>query len=734
VRTEIFIEGIQLDLSKDISSEYSFNIDDVKDFASRNTSYSKTIVIPGNAINNKIFGHIFQFGSSNPYNPSVINVGNNFNAAKSAACIVFIEKTQIFKGILRLLEIIIDGDAIEYECVVFGELGGFVSAMGNARLEDLDMSVINGNNITHNWTLSNATQSWDNASGYYYPLIDYGNCSTNKHDWDIKALRPALYVKDYVDKIFEFTGYTYESTFFNTDLFKRLIIPNNSKQLLKQTTALVRASYSFVSNNWLNINAGSTLTVVKDITYSTYTLSNFTSNGTNFTSTNVDPITGTFAIFVAGAITVTTNGGGNMFAYCKLYKNNVLLYQFPSLSYVLFSGTQTRQMYFNGTPTDTINQNDTYRVEISVNIQMFPPNSVSSGYVTLYNASLNIDSNVAVIAPLNYGDAIDINSLIPKGIFMREFIASLVKMFNLYIVESKEKSKHLIIKPFITFYVQDAELLLHSDDLFKVDNNDFLLLRDGSGIALDWTYKVDRSKPIRLKPMSEINGRYFEYKYKPDNDYYNEQYQKKYTQGYGDTIVDTGYEFAKEKQTAEVIFAATPLVGYTGEDKIYPTILKITNSNVIPKVEESTDHVVRIMQRKKVTGVNNYDVKNGATVLGTLNTYGYAGHLDDPDLPLADINFGAPNELYFSGVSSYPSANLYNGYWSEYVAEISDKDSKLLTCNVKLNNVDIYNLNFTFLIFIDGALWRLNKIIDYNPNEYETTKVELLKVIELSYV
>jgi hypothetical protein len=38
------------------------------------------------------------------------------------------------------------------------------------------------------------------------------------------------------------------------------------------------------------------------------------------------------------------------------------------------------------------------------------------------------------------------------------------------------------------------------------------------------------------------------------------------------------------------------------------------------------------------------------------------------------------------------------------------------------------------LIYIDGTLWRLNKIIDYDPIEMDVTKVELLKLIELSYV
>ncbi len=69
----------QLDLSKDLSSEFTYAIDDIQDFASRNTNFSKTIILPGNAINNKIFGHTFEFTSSNFYNPSADNVTGSCN-------------------------------------------------------------------------------------------------------------------------------------------------------------------------------------------------------------------------------------------------------------------------------------------------------------------------------------------------------------------------------------------------------------------------------------------------------------------------------------------------------------------------------------------------------------------------------------------------------------------------------------------------------------------------------
>lgn len=710
ISTEIYIENQRLDLSKDLSAEFTYNIDDIKDFASRNTNFSKTIILPGNAVNNKLFGHIFEFGSSNFYDETQPNVGYNFNAAKAASCIVLIDKVQVFKGILRILEIVIDNGNIEYECAVFGELGGFVNALGNLKLEDLDFSAYD-----HQWNITNIQNSWDaiQGSGYYYPLIDYGLVSSaNKHDWDVKAYRPALYVREYIDKIITNSGYTYESNFFNSAVFRRLIVPNNQKTLSGYTT-----------NGFQGYPTGKTYTsssFVVPIEYFNVTqLGNFVAsqNNTVFTYNSATPLNGKLNFSMQGLWQSPYQG------YFSFKKNGTEIRQ-------VSVGTGSSYNYFNiSFEIDPITfvQGDYFKLEFIVQGN-FNSNPI---YLLILGGNTLITTDASQIVPINYGESVALNSTLPKGIFQKDFFASLVKMFNLYVVEDPNREKHLIIKPYIEYYDFDGQSLLAIDDfndLLKVNDQDFLLLEDGTIQYIDWTYKVDRSKPIKLKPMSELNGRYFEFKYKNDSDYYNDQYQKKYDQSYGTRIEDSGYDFAKDKQTAEVIFAPTPLVGYNGEDKVFSTIFKLNNG-----VEDVTEHVIRILQAKKVTGVTPYAVKNGNTTLATLTTYGYAGHLDDPDAPNADLNFGVPEELYFELATEYPTANLFNAYWSEYVAEITDKDSKLLSAFIYLKLRDIYTLDFSKLIYIDGALWRLNNIQDFNPTDTDVTKAEFLKVIETTY-
>ncbi len=44
---------------------------------------------------------------------------------------------------------------------------------------------------------------------------------------------------------------------------------------------------------------------------------------------------------------------------------------------------------------------------------------------------------------------------------------------------------------------------------------------------------------------------------------------------------------------------------------------------------------------------------------------------------------------------------------------------------------DIVNLDFRKLVYIDGVYWRINRVIDYFPNDNKTTKVELVQWLEL---
>jgi hypothetical protein len=670
---ELYVENQKVDVDQSFSTLLTMAIDDIKDFGAKNTTFSKTIIIPGTKNNNVIFGNIFNINAANDYNPAVSNSGINFNAAISAQAVIFADNLQVFKGIFRILEIVVIDGFIEFECAVFGELGGFVSALGNHKLEELNMGIANQ---TYNETTISG--SWDTVagSGVYYPLIDYGQSSTNKVDFDFKTFRPALYVKQYLTKMVEASGYTWDFPLLATSLFDRLIIPNNAQKLYtNNTTAFVAAptAYNYTSADNVKMTISQT--------------GSFTANGTNdqFTYGGASVVVN-IVLYVSGQIN-TIDPVLNTFTL-NFIKNSTII----STASVAVTSTPYAFSLTLDVSNITLNTSDVLYVDAVGNVGDY---DVSGG---LFEIMLQTPGQVEV----GYGDTIVLNDTIPKGILQKDFFSSICKMFNLYVFEDYEENKKLKVQPFVDFY-NDAT-------------------------AVDWSLKVDRASPMRVKPMSELNSRYYQYKYRSDNDYYNDNYRKKFNDDYGNYIYDSEYEFAKDTTAVDIIFASSPLVKLTGTDKIYTAIYKLSNENT---KEDKMDSVIRIMQAKKLT-VGSWALKNGGTTLASYTAYGYAGHLNDPTNPTFDINFGVPFELYYDP-SLYTSANLFNTYWSSYLAEITDKDSRLLTCTMKLNFKDVYQLDFSKLIWIDGVLYRINKIEDFNASNEDTCKVQLLKIINRIY-
>lgn len=682
IRTEIYIENQLIDLLQDIGTNFTYTIDDVNDFGSRNTSFSRTIAIPATSRNNKILGFAFELNMHHDHNMELPNVNTNFTPAQAAKCEVFIDKIQIFKGVIRILEIVSNNGTTEYQCAVFGELGGFITELGNKRLEDLDFSEYN-----HTWNVTTIQNSWDSitGSGYYYPLIDYGDVSTNKDDFHVSTFRPALYAKEYIEKIFEGTSYTLNCDFFNTDFFKKLIIPNNSQGIQGTNDRFILATID-ATKTILNSNTPTARNI--NVPFDTTTLLYFTENGSKSIFTYTD---GTKTVRALASITGVYQTDAASSINATLYVNGTAV---QSLTQTTSSANNPYSFSFDW--TGNIANTNTVYINISV------PGTANTYIVTISSANFNFSQLAAQLATVAYNGTVSINNNLPKGIFQKDFFLSIVKMFNMYVYQDNINDKQINIAPYIDFY-SDA-----------VTN------------SLDWSQKIDMGSTMSIKPMSQLNARYYAYRYSDDSDFYNDNYKKKYGQSYGDFLYDSEFDFVKDTAYSQIIFAPTVITLHTGQDKYHPAIYKLSNNNT---TEDPMDSVIRILMAKKKTGVSTWKIQNDAGgTLATLTTYGYAGHLDDPANPTVDLNFGAPKELQFPA-STYPTNNLFNTYHLPYILEITDMESKLLTCHAYLNAIDIYNLDFSKYIWINGVLFRLNKVESYDPLAYRTTQINLLKVI-----
>ena len=158
----------------------------------------------------------------------------DFDPSIKAQCIRLQSGNQVFEGVAQLLAIKESQAGRIYEIGLYGETANLFKTLGDSELTDLDFSDLN-----HTWDSTNITDSWTfsetaDGTGYYYPFIDYGqnferqNTAPASFLYNIEDFYPAIYLKEYVDRIFLNAGFTYESNFLNGangSIFKQLVVP-----------------------------------------------------------------------------------------------------------------------------------------------------------------------------------------------------------------------------------------------------------------------------------------------------------------------------------------------------------------------------------------------------------------------------------------------------------------------------------------------------------------------------
>jgi hypothetical protein len=309
---------------------------------------------------------------------------------------------------------------------------------------------------------------------------------------------------------------------------------------------------------------------------------------------------------------------------------------------------------------------------------------------------------------------LDFNSIVPS-VGMKDLLTSTFKMFNLFVEVDPNNENNLLIETRDTFYSQ--------------------------GVTKDWTYKLARDNDITLEPLGVLTDNEYIYTYKEDGDYYNQRYQNNRGHVYGRARLEVDNDFVQSSKEVEVIFSPTPLVNDNPSNRIIPKIYDADTEEGYKPTEAN----IRVLYYGGLLPSNptwdfvrlqDAPLNQPSNAIWTAqSTYPYAGHWDNPITPTLDINFGLVLELYYqsngyTGTLQVTNANLYNLYHRNYINEITDKDSKVMTALFYLDPTDINTLDFRDQIVIDNAYWRLNKVMNYNPFKEGLTKVELIKIKE----
>lgn len=718
VRTRLEIADTSVPFGEQIPVSINFNIADVREPDKFKSSWSKTINLPESNAVNILFENVFDVNA----------VTNTFNKNKKTKVKYYVDDIVNLEGDLQLLKITINADNLKtYECAIKGEGASFFADIGEYYItgnpdpaNDLDFSAYD-----HVYNRTNQLLSRGNAGdgeSYIYGHIENGNNGGNETVFSVADFLPMFHVREYIKKIIEKTGRTYTSGIIESAEFKKHVIYPNLSGLNLTTTQIQNKQY------YVGLISDYTLTngVTEDINHTKETPPFFDPSGQSngwYSQIGFNAYYNTVANNVYNLRMTHTEAS---VTYCRLIFNSTIKINkssdggstfFPlttsSIDLIDTSSSLVKGVNYqatHATATDELYLSNGDRLYHSTkpaiySIEYFDvydnPVTTGTGTITLRLKSGDVGTSFYSLLTrksVQDGDTLLANSALPVKIKQKDFLKSIIQMFNLQIEIDKNNPNNLIIETFDVFH---------------------------AGGILNYENRTDLDKD-QTNNINTLDSKRYIFRYKPDTDYYNNLFQTNWNEPFGTETINVENEFSVAEKVSEVIFSPTPNVANYALGIIVPKIYKLENNVIKP-----TTPNIRILTCGGLKNApNSYTYKGfGLSDLIT-KQYLYVGHTDNPLNPTYDLNFGLPKEIFYTFINTFfTTNNLYNRFHRNYILNISDRDAKFITKYLWVNSLDINKFSFRNRLFIDGSYYSVNRIENYTPLDETSTKYELVKLI-----
>ena len=122
---------------------------------------------------------------------------------------------------------------------------------------------------------------------------------------------------------------------------------------------------------------------------------------------------------------------------------------------------------------------------------------------------------------------------------------------------------------------------------------------------------------------------------------------------------------------------------------------------------------------------------NEATPITSIPHFGRYLINDSQNIITSSWDFGNVRQLYIPDVYSTQNATIYSQYWKKYISDLYDIDTKKLTCYVTFKGKPTEEW-LRYFYWFENAIWRISKIIDHNVASNGSTKVEFIKVQDIT--
>ena len=552
----LIANGIQLDLFQDETITLSNNVTGLFDIGVLPSDFTRQITIPGTKGNNSFFQHIYDISVESPY---------LFSTNVKVPAYFDFDGVYLSQGYIQLAKVNVYANKFieSYEITMYGSLSSFSRDLNKYFLTDLsNLSVYN-----HTSTYDNIVDSWDGNlfdGDIVYPFCDYGTGWTVTAGAEffgiddveggitVQDYKPAIRVKKVLDAIFEFTGYTYSSSFFDQPMFDDMYMICNNTLKYPEYEGVDMENYGQIKLGPIS-GSGMTDWILPYNTIESFPWYNKLSDPNNIIS-DVSSYNVQKSSALKGIISLNLNVSSSVnqqpkFELCYwptgsapdgAGSGNVALTNFDNYF---------TQYYNANTGGGGINIKETITTQfvtpkLAIGNFFFglkyysnysplgglavtvDPGGSTKSYFQITKAQQSADGRTMDI-PLNmpYGE---------RGIKLIDFIKGLQKKYSLVMYPNNLKQNEFIIETFNNWY--------------------------NRGQLLDFNKYINLDEKLEVIPANNLAVNKLEFGDKLGNDYIALQFSKKNTREFGKTYyTDTQNFFSQGEFKIETTFSVTPL-------------------------------------------------------------------------------------------------------------------------------------------------------------------------------
>ena len=546
----------QLDLFEDEDYLVSNNVTGLFDIGTLPSDFTRQITLPGTKVNNAFFEHCYDISITNPF---------IFATNQKVPALFEFDSVYLSSGYIQLnkVNVIANKFIDSYEVTIFGTLSSFGRDINRLYLTDLT----NLSQYNHTSSVANISASWNGnlfGGDIVYPLADYGTGWTytsgedftgvddNEGGLTVSDFKPAIRMKAVLDAIFEYTGYTYSSSFLNQSWVDNVYMICNNSLKYPEYANIDLETYGIAK--WGAISgSGMTDLNIPDNTIVTLPWYNILSdpsgvvnqNGTYHTTVNTK-LRGVFNVKCGISNSVNNLPTSWELHYWTGSEQGTSYNVLPTFSDYFTKLQLSRQGSISQSfeistaiNTALLDANKDYYFGIRINKY----NSAAASTVRLDPA--NDNKSYLWIKKVNQiadGRVLDIPSNMPygtSGIKLVDFITGLQKKFNLIIQTDKTKANHFIIETFNNWYK--------------------------SGDIKDFNKYINLDETIEVIPANNLAVNKLTFGDTLDQDYISQQFAKGANREYGKIYyTDTSNYYSQGNLDVKTTFASTPLIRIAG--------------------------------------------------------------------------------------------------------------------------------------------------------------------------